>query len=58
MMKDRAQDDGDFSKPFTVEWLKVVHMPFRVFDTDGLQWNGSDLSRRASAQAGRSGRRL
>lgn len=43
MMKDRAQEDGDFSKPFSVEWLKVVHMPFRVFDNDGLQWNESEL---------------
>lgn len=43
MMKDRAQEDGDFSKPFSVEWLKVVHMPFRVFDNDGSQWKESEL---------------
>ena len=35
MMKDRVEEDHEFSKPFIVEWLKVVHMPFRVFDNGG-----------------------
>ena len=28
--------DRDFSAPFKVEWLKVVHMPFKVFDREGM----------------------
>ena len=28
--------DGDFSAPFHVDWLKVVHMPFKVFDREGM----------------------
>ena len=34
-MKERFDSAGELSKPFAVEWLKVVHMPFRVFDNDG-----------------------
>lgn len=35
VMKEFAEKDRDYSKPFQVEWLKVVHMPFMLFDKEG-----------------------
>ena len=37
VMKELAEKDRDNTKPFTVEWLKVVHMPFMVFDRVGTR---------------------
>ena len=34
VMKEFAEKDRDYSKPFQVEWLKV-HMPFMLFDKEG-----------------------
>lgn len=35
-MKERCLRDQDFSRPFSVEWLKVVHMPFMIYDRPGM----------------------
>lgn len=34
-MKERCSRDREMSHPFAVEWLKVVHMPFMIFDRLG-----------------------
>lgn len=35
-MKESVDTNDEYSKPFQVEWLKVVHMPFMVFDSEGI----------------------
>lgn len=35
-MKERCLRDQEFSRPFSVEWLKVVHMPFMIYDRPGM----------------------
>lgn len=34
-MKERCSRDQEMSHSFAVDWLKVVHMPFMVFDRIG-----------------------
>ena len=34
-MKEAAEREREYTRPFTVVWLKVVHMPFMVFDREG-----------------------
>ena len=42
VMKEFAEKDRDYSKPFQVEWLKVVHMPFMLFDKEGMAGGGGE----------------
>lgn len=35
-MRERACRDQEVSHRFQVKWLKVVHMPFMIFDQEGF----------------------
>lgn len=45
-MRERACRDQEYSHRFQVKWLKVVHMPFMIFDQEGLAF-GFDLLNRS-----------
>ena len=34
-MKEAAEREREYTRPFTVEWLKEVHMHLMVFEREG-----------------------
>lgn len=44
-MQERACRDKEMTFPFKVKWLKLVHMPFTLFDIEGILSVQSTLDR-------------
>ena len=46
-MRERACRDQEVSHRFQVKWLKVIHMPFMIFDQEGFYYYVYDLFNRS-----------